>query len=98
MRVGQTVFFQHKYLTQPIITPSDVTLRATQDLCDVLKGKRILKRETKGASDMLVDIFKGYEGKLTKINEHRGKMKMAISGRKISLVKIHLSGHDCRDF
>ena len=58
VRVGQTVFFKHKYLTQPIITPTDAILRATQDLCDVLKGKQIVKGETRSAIDMLVDILK----------------------------------------
>ena len=55
----QTVFFKHKYLTQPLVTPTDAILRATQDLCNVLKGKRALKGETRSAVDMLVDIFKG---------------------------------------
>ena len=38
-RVGQTVFFKHKYLTDPITTPNDALIQATQDLCAILKIK-----------------------------------------------------------
>ena len=31
--VGQTIFFKHKYLTQPSITPLDVIVQATGNLC-----------------------------------------------------------------
>ena len=31
VRVGQTVFFRHKYLTQPAVTETDAILRATDD-------------------------------------------------------------------
>ena len=66
-RIGQTVFFRHKYITQPIVTQTDAILRATDDLINVVKGKKVIKGATRSAVDLLVDILKGYEGKPTKI-------------------------------
>ena len=59
--VGQTVFFRHKYITQPVVTQADAILRATDDLISVLKGKKVIKGATRSAIDSLVDILKGYE-------------------------------------
>ena len=66
-RIGQTVFFRHKYITQPVATQTDAILRATDDFICVLKGR--------SAIDLLVDILKGYEGEPTKIEDQRAKMK-----------------------
>ena len=74
-RVGQTVFFRHKYITKPAITPTDAILRETDDLCDMLRGKQIVKSATRSAIDMLVDIFKGYKGEPTKIDDQRADMR-----------------------
>ena len=38
VRVGETVFFKHKYLTQSVVTMSDTILRAGNDLRQALKG------------------------------------------------------------
>ena len=38
VRVGQTIFFKHKYLTQPSVTTTDAVLRSSDDLCQILKG------------------------------------------------------------
>ena len=35
-RVGQTVFFKHKYVTRPEITTSDALLRASEDICEAI--------------------------------------------------------------
>ena len=37
-RVGDTVFFKHKYLTMPTLTPADAMLKAANDLTDAIKG------------------------------------------------------------
>ena len=42
-RVGQTVFFRHKYITQLVVTQMDAILRETDDLRSVLKGKKLSK-------------------------------------------------------
>ena len=73
--MGQTVFFKHKYITQPVMTQTDATLRATDDLISVLKGKKVIKSATKSAIDLLVDILKGYKGEPTRIEDQRAKMK-----------------------
>ena len=36
-RTGETVFFKHKYITQPLVLTNNAILRATQDLCEILK-------------------------------------------------------------
>jgi hypothetical protein len=36
-RISDTVFFQHRYLTQPVVTPTDATIKAMGDLRGVLK-------------------------------------------------------------
>eukprot|EP00956_Cyclotella_meneghiniana_P037733 scaffold143603_cov33-Cyclotella_meneghiniana.AAC.1 len=37
-RVTDTVFFRHKYITQPEVKPADVIIKAYQDLIQALKG------------------------------------------------------------
>ena len=74
-RIGQTVFFRHKYITQPIVTQTDAILRATDDLINVLKGKKVIKGATRSVIYLLVDILKDYEGEPTKIEDQRAKMK-----------------------
>ena len=58
VRVGQTVFFKHKYLTQPTVTASDAILRASDDLCQALRKVVPEKGETRSAIDHLMKIFK----------------------------------------
>ena len=55
VRVRQTVFFKHKYLTQPSVTPLDVVVQATDDLGTVLKGRSPVK----GAMRTAVELFLG---------------------------------------
>jgi len=72
-RIGQTVFFRHKYITQPIITPTDAILRATDDLCDVLRGKAVIKGATRAAIDLLVDILRVTKGSPPKLANNAEK-------------------------
>ena len=37
-RVSGTVFFKHKYITQPTLTPYDAIIKALQDLNHAIKG------------------------------------------------------------
>ncbi len=37
-RISDTVFFKHKYITQPTITPADIIKKAINDLAAALKG------------------------------------------------------------
>ena len=57
-RVGQTVFFRHKYITQPQITESDALLRASDEICNALTKAAPNSDETRRAVDLLVSIFK----------------------------------------
>ena len=39
-RVSDTVYFKHKYITQPSITPADAVIKALHDLTQAIKGER----------------------------------------------------------
>ena len=39
-RISDTVFFKHKYITQPTLTPVDTVVKAINDLTCALKGTR----------------------------------------------------------
>ncbi len=39
-RISDTVFFKHKYITQPTVTPADIIVKALDDLTQALKGRR----------------------------------------------------------
>ena len=42
-RISDTVFFKHRYLTQPTVTPVDTIIKALGDLTQALKGRRNMK-------------------------------------------------------
>jgi len=44
-RISDTVFFKHKYITQPTVTPADTIVKALDDLTHSLKGRRNVKGE-----------------------------------------------------
>ena len=44
-RISDTVFFKHKYITQPTVTPADTIVKALDDLTHALKGRRNVKGE-----------------------------------------------------
>ena len=57
-RVCNTVFFKHKYLTMPTITPADALIRAADDLIDALNKVVSPPNMTRDAVDQLMTIFK----------------------------------------
>jgi hypothetical protein len=63
VRVGQTIFFKHKYLTQPSVTPQDAIVGASDNLCGVLRGKPSAKNEVRTDVDMLMEVFKNVSGR-----------------------------------
>jgi hypothetical protein len=42
-RISGTVFFKHRYLTQPTVTPADLIVKAFGDLTQALKRRRNMK-------------------------------------------------------
>ncbi len=44
MRISDTVWFKHKYITQPIVTPAVMIVKALTDLTQALKGRTNLNR------------------------------------------------------
>ena len=59
VRVGQTEFFKHKYLTQPSVTSLDETMQATVNRCTVLKGRSPVKGTMQNTVELLMDIYNG---------------------------------------
>jgi hypothetical protein len=43
MRISDTVWFKHKYITQPTVTPANMIVKALTDLTQALKGKTNLE-------------------------------------------------------
>jgi len=58
VRAGETLFFKHKYLTQPTITTSDALIKAADDLSKAVNGVIPQKGATMEDLEQLVDIFK----------------------------------------
>jgi hypothetical protein len=57
-RICSTVFFKHKYLTMPTLTPSDALICAAYNLTDAIEGIRPPPNITSDAIDQLINIFK----------------------------------------
>ena len=57
-RKGNTVFFKHKYLTMPTITPGDALLKAAVELKETIEKKVSKTLETEAAMKILMEIFK----------------------------------------
>jgi hypothetical protein len=57
-RVCNAVFFKHKYLTMPTITPVNALIRAVDDLTDAISGIIPPPSTTREAVDQLMLIFK----------------------------------------
>ena len=58
IRTCLTVFFKHKYLTMPSITPADALIRASDNLTDAITGLLPTSTVTQDAVDQLMVIFK----------------------------------------
>ena len=69
------------------MTPNDALIQATQDLCDILNNKEPVKGKIRFAIEMLIDIFKGYDGEPTKIDEHRSKTEKAAANKEESVTE-----------
>ena len=57
VRIGNTVFFKHKYLTTPTITPRDAVLKAAEDLKQALLNNMPKSSETEEGINQLMKIF-----------------------------------------
>jgi hypothetical protein len=58
IRVFQTVFFKHKYLTQPTFTSHDALIVAADKLADAISGTMPKNSTTENGIKQLLDIFK----------------------------------------
>ena len=58
-RISDTVFFQHKYLTQPVVTPVDTMIKAMSNLRSALRKQA----NTVGTAEM--EVLKQLDAILT---------------------------------
>ncbi len=72
VRVGQTVFFKHKYLTDPVLMESNALLQSLAELWEGVKGlSSDIKAETKSAIEMLINIFKSVANNSVSGNDNK---------------------------
>jgi hypothetical protein len=65
IRTCKIVFFKHKYLTMPSITPGDTLLKAADNLMDTITGQLPRNSSTTQAVEQIMDIFKVQAEKAT---------------------------------
>ena len=58
MRTCETVFFRHKYLTMPTITPADALIKASDNLIDAISRLIPKPTVTADAIEQLMEIYK----------------------------------------
>jgi hypothetical protein len=58
IRTCEMVFFKHKYLTMPTITPADTLIKAADNLVDTILGNLPTNSITAQAVEQLMDKFK----------------------------------------
>ena len=79
------MFFKHKYLTQPSVTPLDAVVQASDDLCKLLKGLPPVKGEMRTAVDLLMDIFRQVDSsEASEIDIQRANQGKAAAQRQTS--------------
>jgi hypothetical protein len=92
VRVGNTVFFKHKYLTMPTITNADSLLQAASNMSTALQGGVAQSLETTDAIEALMKIFKKNAEQAKKAeddaNPQRVQMRKAAEQR-VALEKAH---------
>jgi len=82
LRVCQTVFFKHKYLTQPSFTTNDALLLAADRLTAAIKGVVPTTTSTQAGVQQLLDIFKSQaNGAKNEITAQRVQMADAAAQR-----------------
>ena len=80
VRVGNTVFFKHKYLTMPTITPGDAVVNAAEDLKRALIENISQGIEAKQGIEQLMKIFK--QQREAKSKEQTEKLREAANEAK----------------
>jgi hypothetical protein len=64
-RISGTVFFRHKYLTMPTITPADALIKAADNLVNIISGQLPKNSITADAVEQLMEIYKTKAKKAT---------------------------------
>ncbi len=73
MRISDTIWFKHKYITQPTVTPADMIVKALTDQTQALKGRTNLNgleqiESLKCLEELLTNPSSGTKGGKSKTN------------------------------
>ena len=83
-RIGDTIFYTHKYLTMPTKTKADVIEEAAKDLKQALEGGIPQSNIGKEAIEKLMEIFKknAEAAKNESVEQQRVQKQRALEQRK----------------
>ena len=92
VRVGNTVFFKHKYLTMPTITNADSLLQAASNMTTALQGGVAQSLETTDAIKALMEIFKKNAEQAKKAEDDANPQRVQmqrVAEQRVALEKEH---------
>ena len=83
VRIGNTVFFKHKYLTMPTITTADALLTATKDLKETVRGDIPMSQYDKNLVENFMKLLnaKAKTLQIDEILEQRARTEAAQAQR-----------------
>ena len=81
-RIGQTIFFEHKYLTQPRMTETDALIRVSDELRTALQNAAPESKVMETAVNALVQIFSGKAKEGSTATDARRKIRAKTQERR----------------
>ena len=85
-RISDSVFFKHKYITNPQITPETLVMKAAAELTNALKGTVSQDVETANALVKVSDLFQkiaASKAERAKAKEQRNQHRTHPSSRRV---------------
>jgi hypothetical protein len=98
VRVGNTIFFKHKYLTMPTLTNADALLNAANDMQTALWGGIAQTNDTKVAIEKLMEIFKQNAEREQRTQEHIGTQRVQMQEAQRQRVQIEQTTGEDENF
>ena len=89
-RITDTVFFKHKFITQPTVTPVDAIIKACQDLKLALQGKSNIKGNVQ--MDAIKQIEQALEQNYEVPLDHSAERQPRVEPEQKKLPKPNLQG------
>ena len=83
-RIGQTVFFKHRYMTQPQMTETDALLKVGCDLCKTLRKAPPESKAMERAINALANIFKSKATSSKTVTDKRREQRANARQQKVA--------------